>query len=472
MAMGKAYKTMAVLVLVLLLVQVPTPVTAAVANVAFEWTDLLNTLLCSQVAAPVTAGIQQQLHLSQWHALLALRGLGGGTKEEAVVAYASWKILGHYFSFSQVQDLQIGPLLDTQLRLSNVTLPQQILAQRIGETVAYSMIQKRGTTSSEFTLGAVKRALKAAHRPAPTGVFRFFDDSPSGQDAATFFYHVMTLWRPFVIPDPISFVKTYFPKLKPPVIPSKEWDENWTGLKDIGRIDWPGRTAEMNLTANLIGCPRLNNNKCHSEQQANAAAQSALPKETSLYESVELLAKISVAQYDAGIAQATLKYGFWFWRPSQAYQAGDSRHRPIPNWTPFLPTPLEPEWPSGTVTYVSAGAKPLQTFFGKGKKVSFTIAGGGTFDCAGFEGDPIPTRHYSSLEALIKESQLSRMYAGAHFQDAVDDGYVVGTTVAEYVEKHWAQVTPSGTLPDLAFLNILATVPKKSGEFSPITTDV
>jgi len=104
MAMGKAYKTMAVLVLVLLLVQtVPTPVTAAVDNVAFQWTDLLNTPMCSQLAAPLTAGIQQQLHLSQWHALLALRGLGGGTKEEAVVAYASWKILGHYFSFSQVQ---------------------------------------------------------------------------------------------------------------------------------------------------------------------------------------------------------------------------------------------------------------------------------------------------------------------------------------------------------------------------------
>lgn len=79
-----------------------SPVTAAVDNVAFQWTDLLNTLLCTQFAAPLTAGIQQQLHLSQWHALLALRGIGGGTKEEAVVAYASWKILGHYFSFGQV----------------------------------------------------------------------------------------------------------------------------------------------------------------------------------------------------------------------------------------------------------------------------------------------------------------------------------------------------------------------------------
>jgi len=100
--MGKSSKAMVVLMAVLMLVQTPTPVTAAVDNVAFQWTDLLNTLLCTQFAAPLTAGIQQQLHLSQWHSLLALRGIGGGTKEEAVVAYASWKILGHYYSFGQV----------------------------------------------------------------------------------------------------------------------------------------------------------------------------------------------------------------------------------------------------------------------------------------------------------------------------------------------------------------------------------
>lgn len=197
---------------VLLLFQAPAPATAAVNNVAFQWTDLLNTLFCGQSAAPLTAGIQQQLHLSQWHALLALRGIGGGTTEEAVVAYASFKILGHYFPFSQVVDVSIGPLLDAQLREAKLTLPQQMLAQRIGEAVALSNIQKRGSLSSEFTLGAVKRALRAAKDPAPTGVFRFFDDSPAGRDAATFFFNVLTVWKPFVIPDPIEFVRTYFPK--------------------------------------------------------------------------------------------------------------------------------------------------------------------------------------------------------------------------------------------------------------------
>lgn len=110
-------------VLVLMLVPAPVPVIAAVDNVAFQWTDLLSTLMCSQFAAPLTAGIQQQLHLAQWHSLLALRGIGGGTTEEAVVAYASWKILGHYFSFAQVPTSNETRPPNCGLRYNYISLP-------------------------------------------------------------------------------------------------------------------------------------------------------------------------------------------------------------------------------------------------------------------------------------------------------------------------------------------------------------
>lgn len=126
----------------------------------------------------------------------------------------------------QVLDLQIGPMLDTQLNEAQLTALQQILAQRIGETVAMSMIAKHGTTSSEFTLGAVKRALKAAARLAPLDLFRFFDDFPEGQHAAMFSFHVMTVWGPFVIPDPVEFVKTYLANIRPSKIPSNESNDN------------------------------------------------------------------------------------------------------------------------------------------------------------------------------------------------------------------------------------------------------
>lgn len=470
--MGRAMGAMVMLLVVAMALHAPREVEGEVDNVAFQWTELLNTFICNEPAAPLTASIGPQLHLAQWHALLALRATGGCTTEEAVVAYASFKIMGHYFSWTQTLDLYLGPLLDQQLQVMNLTGPQERLAQRLGEAVAVSLIQKR-SPSGQFTLGKVKKALIAAKHPPPPGVYRFSNDTPAGRAAAEFFFTVLPTYQPFVIPHPVNFVKQYFPdKIKPPPIPSKEWDANWEGLKDIGRLGFPGRTAEMNLTANLIGCPRVGNSKCSFEMRATTAAKSSLPNTTSLYDSVLLLAKISVAAFDAGIAQATFKYGLWFWRPTQAYRAGDSHHAPIPDWTPFHPTPLEPEYPSGTVTIVSAAAVPLQTFFGKGKKVAFSIEGGGTFACDGFVGDPVPTRNYPSLEAFVHEAQLSRMYSGAHFQKAVDDAYILGNAVGAYVEKHWGETAPSGVLPDQTFLDLVYTVPAKTGDFTPVHYDI
>ena len=172
------------------------------------------------------------------------------------------------------------------------------------------------------------------------------------------------------------------------------------------------------------------------------------------------------------IAQATFKHGYWFWRPTQAYHAGDSEHAPIPTWEPYAGNVLEPEFPSGTVTLVSAGARPLQHFFGQGKKVAFTLAYGGTFDCPGFFNQPVPTRSYKSLEEYVNEAKLSRMFAGAHFQTSVDAGAIVGATVADFVENHWTHSAPSGVLPDPAFLLTLAKVPKHSGDFTPVQFDL
>lgn len=199
--------------------------------------------------------------------------------------------------------------------------------------------------------------------------------------------------------------------------------------------------------------------------------QSALPATTSLYDSVVLLAKISVSIYDAEIAHVVIKYGYWFWRPVVAYRTGDSQHKAIPTWTPYQPTPPEPEYPSGTVTAVSAGARPLYNFF-KGKDVGFTVKGGGVFTCAGYEGVPIPDRSYKSVDDLIAEAKLARMYSGHHWPKAVDDAVKVGYAVADYIEHHWTDIAPSGVLPDPTYLDISAKLPRKSGQYSPVKFDI
>ena len=463
---GRGLQIRATLVMTLMtLVLRPVVVTAAIDNVAFQWTNLLNSLFCPIRQSPFTSSIQPQLHLAQWHALLALRSTGDCTTEEAVVAYASHKILSHYYSASQ--DVVISPFLDRQLRAMKLTTRQKKLAKRLGEAVAVSLILKR-SPANEFALGAVKDALNANPHPA-VGVFRYFNDTPP--DQTNFMFDNLGFEKPFIIPDMLKFVKDHLSDLKPMEIPSKEWDDNWKGLKDIGREDWPGRTPEINLIAALIACFRVNTTICSREQVATASAQSALPSTTSLYDTVVLLAKISVSIYDAEAVHIVIKYGYWFWRPIHAYPAGDPQHKPIPTWKPYFPTPVEPEYPSGTVTAVSAGARPLHNFFGK-KNVGFTIKSGGVFGCPKFAGVPIPDRSYDSVDDLVKETQLSRMYAGVHWQKSVDDAVIIGYTVADYIEKHWTDTMASGVLPDPTYLDILAKLPHKSGQFSPTKYDI
>ena len=329
--LGGVNRVPMMLMFMFMLVQGPSSVTAEISNVAFEWTTLLNTLICPSHPS-LTSSVQAQLHLAQWHALLALKHTGGGTTEEAVVAFASHRILAHYFSWLQATDVQISPLLDQQLEAWGLTDQQENLAKRIGEAVANRLIAKR-SPAGEFTLRAVKKALNANPNPAP-GVFRFYDTSKEAREEAIFFFTVPILWQPFVIPHPVEFVKEHLSGVKPLVIPSKEWDANWKSLKDIGRADWSGRTAEMNLLSNLFACGRSNSKLCHREQAATAAAQSSLSPATSLYDSVVLLAKISVSMHDAAIAQVglggwpwvTMSCVFWFglvWFNSGSCKAGD-----------------------------------------------------------------------------------------------------------------------------------------------------
>jgi hypothetical protein len=194
--------------------------------------------------------------------------------------------------------------------------------KRLGEAVANSLIAKR-SPAGEFTLGPVKKALAANLEPAP-GVFRFYDPSPAGRAAATFFFTTPILWQPFVIPHAVQFVK------------------------DIGRADWPGRTAEMNFTSNLIACPRLNSPLCSREQAATAAAQSSLPNTTSLYDTVVLLAKISVSIHDAEIAQVTSRlrsstcpFSFLRFKSFLSFLSGFLTHHCSPTSTAFIYTTMK-----------------------------------------------------------------------------------------------------------------------------------
>ncbi|KAG0627800.1 hypothetical protein M758_2G229000 [Ceratodon purpureus] len=437
-------------------------------NVSVQWNVLLNKLFCTSsglVHDPII--ILANLNLAQWHGLLALKGTGACTKPEAVVAYASRKVLANYFVFDQ--NTLIDPLLANQLTALGLSETEKKLAKGLGEAVARRLISK-SDPAYEFALPELRSAINANQAHPTPGLLRFLSNDTVFGPNALFVTHAIAFDSPYVIPYPNRFIEEYLGDLKPMAVPSDAWDKQYNLLKDVGRINWSGRTYEMNYTASLYLCPRQNTTYClFIESFWTVAAMNILPKETSLDDIVEVFAKLSVALHDALVVVAAQKDGYWFWRPQMAFTAGDPRHPPIPDWLPYGRVIFTGEYPSGTTMSYAAAATVLQDYFGK-KKVPFTVDGGGVFGGATcyLAGTPVKPRHFDSLWAAVEEAKRGRMYVGAHYKFSVDDGAEAGKRVAQYILKHWGDRPPQGVLPDTEYLKVHANLPKKSGDWDPL----
>lgn len=136
--------------------------------------------------------------------------------------------------------------------------------------------------------------------------------SAAGQAAATFVLHNAALSNTFLLKDVHEFINNHIlHDVRPPRVPSPAFDRDWDALKDIGRIDWSGRTLETNLTADYYGCQRVNSSTCSLDGKMHSVLKEILPRDATLAATVTLLAKLSVAIFDAGIVLDNLHYGFW-----------------------------------------------------------------------------------------------------------------------------------------------------------------
>jgi hypothetical protein len=106
-----------------------------------------------------------------------------------------------------------------------------------------------------------------------------------------------------------------------------------------------------------------------------------------------------------------------FWRPGAALTSddGDPLTEQVPGWTPVLPVPPYPEYPSGHGTLTGAFAETVRCHLGD---IALTLNGAGG------------SRTYASLATLEQDAFMSRIWGGIHFRDAMDDAYLIGHTVA------------------------------------------
>jgi hypothetical protein len=146
----------------------------------------------------------------------------------------------------------------------------------------------------------------------------------------------------------------------------------------------------------------------------------------SLADNARLMALLWVAQADATIACFESKYFYAYWRPASAIAMADTDNNTAttadPAWTPVVPTPNHPEYPSAHMCVNGSATAALKSFFGT-SQINFSF--GSTVTST--------TRTYATPDELMNEIVLARIHGGMHFRTANVQGGVLGASVGNWV---------------------------------------
>jgi hypothetical protein len=215
----------------------------------------------------------------------------------------------------------------------------------------------------------------------------------------------------------------------PPPLLSPQYTADYNEVKAIGSAANVGnlRTPDQTVAAKYWQSPT----QWFDRIALTISAQRGL----SLSDNARLLALMHLALADAVICCWEAKYHYNFWRPITAINLGDTDGNidtaVDAAWTPIVPTPAFPEYPSGHATVSPAQAVVLQSFFGDSGPFAVTSNA--------YPALPITTRSYNSFADAANEAFSARIWGGIHFFSACQDGRTLGTTVGNYVFAHALQ---------------------------------
>jgi len=380
---------------------------------------------------------------------------GPGTSRRAAAVQAAYDVLSHLYPAQQAQ-------LDTALLNSLAGIeeaPAEVLAGRsLGSSAASHIIALRSGDGSD------------PPNPPYTPGGNPGDWRPTAPDpfAAGPVYGNVTPWGipsgSAYRPDRLSSHGTMADFLA-----SQEYADAYNDVKDNGRIDsWTPADEEYQI-AFFWGNDRNGTYKPpgHLNYITQVFADrefSGLPDAEQLSKNARLFALVNMAMADGGIAAWDCKYlsDFDLWRPITGIHEADTDGNAMtvtdPTWEPLnhvdpdgmgpmLADPFSPPFPayvSGHATFGAAQAGIMRLFFGSDTFADLEI---------GTDDPYVPglTRTFTSWEDMARENGRSRVYLGVHWQFDADDGYTMGTAVAEYIFANFLQQVPA---PGVAGLSL------------------
>ena len=233
---------------------------------------------------------------------------------------------------------------------------------------------------------------------------------------------------PFTFSDPSQFRPD-----GPDPLTSNAYTEDFIETRDYGRVDSIFRSPEQTD----IGYFWSEHAYVHWNRNLISLA---ISRGLSLRDTARLFAMVHTAAADAIIAGFEAKYHYATWRPRTAIPGADKDGNPDtdadPTWIPLL-TVNHPEYPSAHGFWSTAVTDVVASLFGT-NKVTWTI---GTSQSA--VPQVIQTeRTYYSLNALMREIDDARVWAGLHWRHSMRHGDQIGRKVASHVVRSFFRPIP------------------------------
>ena len=139
-----------------------------------------------------------------------------------------------------------------------------------------------------------------------------------------------------------------------------------------------------------------------------------------------LYAAVSQAMDDALIAVFDAKYHYNFWRPVTAIRNGDIDGNDATSrdefWTPFIETPMHPEYPCAHCIVAAAVGTVLHAELGNTPEPVISTTS---------PAAPGVVRSWNKIDDFIKEVSEARICDGVHFRNSTEVGSAMGAKIGK-----------------------------------------
>ena len=236
--------------------------------------------------------------------------------------------------------------------------------------------------------------------------------------------------RPFTFSDPAR-LRTSGPR----PLTSYRYTKDFIETRDYGRADSTLRTAgQTDLAYFWSEHPYVYWNR----NLVNLAVE----KQLGVRDAARFFALVNTATSDAVIAGFAAKYFHTAWRPRtaipQAALDGNPFTQADATWTPLLKV-NHPEYPSGHAFWSGALIDAVGAFFGT-DRIRWTLV----VSKAAVPNVVTTERTYHDLDAIIREMDDARVWAGLHWRHSMQQGAKIARAVVRHVARHYFQPSRCG----------------------------